>query len=184
VAMAKTAAYPSDLLTVDDLWAMPDDGRRRELIDGTLVVNPCPAVRHQRVSGALFVLLRSACPEGVEVLAAPLDYRISEHTLVIPDLVVARTADLGELRLERTPLLLVEIASPSTARFDAGTKRLAYEAAGVPWYWLVDPGERRLTVLRLVDGAYVEVASVAGDDGYDSTEPLAVRIVPADLIRA
>ena len=35
--------------TAGDLDAMPDDGNRYELIDGTLFVTPRPDRRHQRV---------------------------------------------------------------------------------------------------------------------------------------
>ncbi len=182
MAMARTAVYPSDLLTVDDLWAIPDDGRRRELIDGMLIVNPSPRLRHQRASMALSVLLGNACPPDLEVLAAPFDYKVSDTTLLIPDLIVARKSDYGPNRLEVTPLLVIEIRSPSTARLDAGTKRLVYEAAGVPWYWLVDPDEPRLTVLELVDGAYTEAASVSGDEAFDAAAPISIRVIPAHLV--
>lgn len=168
--------------TCEDVWAMPDDGRRRELIDGVLIVSPSPGFAHQRALGRLFILLSAACPPEFEVIPAPFDYKISGNTLVVPDITVARTADYGRLRLEKTPLLVVEVRSPSTGRIDAGTKRLTYEAAGIPWYWLVDPIEPRLTVLQLVDGAYVEAASVAGDEVYEATAPIPVRVVPIDLV--
>ena len=32
----------------EDLVAMPDDGRRRELLEGDLLVRPSPSRRHQR----------------------------------------------------------------------------------------------------------------------------------------
>ena len=172
-------------LTVEDVWAIPDDGYRRELIDGMLFVSPAPRVSHQRVVTQLVVTLVAACPEGLEVLVAPVDWVVSDTTLLQPDIVVARPADYppDELNLRKPPVLVVEVLSPSTARYDVGTKRLAYEAAGVPWYWLVDPHERRLTVLQLVDGAYVEAADVRGTDAYDAAVPFAVRVVPADLVR-
>jgi Uma2 family endonuclease len=176
------ARYPSDVLTCEDLWAIPDDGRRRELIDGMLVVHPSPAHRHQRALGRLHLLLANACPNDLEVLLAPFDYKISDTTLVIPDILVARKAEIGTWRLDVAPLLVIEIRSPSTARFDAGTKRLVYEAAGVQWYWLVDPDEPRLTVLELVNGKYVERASVAGDTPFDAAAPVSARVVPADLV--
>jgi Uma2 family endonuclease len=177
------AEMATELFTCEDVWAIPDDGRRRELIDGVLIVTPAPRISHQRVLTRLLVLLATACPPDLEVLAAPLDYKISDHTLLQPDILVARKADYGVLRLEKTPVLVVEIRSPSTAHYDAGTKRLAYEAAGVLWYWMVDPDEPSLTVLELVDGAYMEVASAVGDEAYAADEPFSVRVVPADLIR-
>ncbi len=169
--------------TCEDVWAMPEDGRRYELIDGVLIVSPSPGFLHQRALIRLAMLLVSACPHDLELLPGPFDYKIHRTTMLVPDILVARRIDYGPKRLEKTPLLLVEVRSPSTGRFDAGTKRLTYEAAGVPWYWMVDPIEPRLTVLHLVDGAYVQVASAAGDEGYDATEPIAARIVPSDLVR-
>lgn len=182
--MAKTAPRPSDLLTVDDVWAIPDDGRRRELIDGMLVVNPAPRLPHQRALIRLGVLLTNACPADLEVLPAPVDWVVSDTTLLQPDLVVARKADYPahQLNLRKPPLLVVEIRSPSTARFDAGTKRLAYEAAGVPWYWMIDPAESRLTVLELVDGSYTERGVVVGADAFDASGPFPVRVVPGALV--
>ena len=164
---------------------MPDDGYRRELIDGMLVVNPAPRVSHQRIVTRLVVSLVASCPEDLEVLVAPVDWVVSDTTLLQPDVLVARPADYPEdqLNLRRPPVLVIEVLSPSTARYDAGTKRLAYEAAGVPWYWLIEPDEPRLTVLQLVNGAYVEAAAVSGNRAYQAADPFVVRVVPADLVR-
>ena len=41
---ASSAGY-----TVAELHAMPDDGRRRELIDGMLFVSPAPGWPHQEL---------------------------------------------------------------------------------------------------------------------------------------
>ena len=43
--MAITTRTPTGL-TVDDLEAMPDDGRRYELIDGAIVMTPAPEMTH------------------------------------------------------------------------------------------------------------------------------------------
>ncbi len=40
-------ALPTYPLTFDDLLLMPDDGKRRELIDGALIVSPPPEWRLQ-----------------------------------------------------------------------------------------------------------------------------------------
>ena len=53
---------------------------------------------------------------------------------------------------------------------DQGDKRAIYQRAGVPWYWLVDPLNRTLSVLRLVPEGYV-VDRVAGDQGTLALPP-------------
>lgn len=176
-------ALPRGPLTQQDLQAMPDDGHRYELVDGVLIVTPAPKILHQRVLMRLAMLLQQAAPAGVEVLPAPTDYVVSAVTVLQPDLLVARSADLGEANLQRTPLLVVEVGSPSTIRIDRGTKRLAFEAAGVPSYWLVDPDEPSLTTLELVDGVYVEAAQVAGNEAFTATSPFPLQVVPVDLVR-
>ena len=45
--------------TVDDLAALPDDGLRYELVDGTLLVSVAPSKLHQRVLGNVHVLLHA-----------------------------------------------------------------------------------------------------------------------------
>ncbi|MGH9083535.1 MAG: Uma2 family endonuclease, partial [Acidimicrobiales bacterium] len=80
------------------------------------------------------------------------------------------------------PLLVVEIASTSTAVTDRTLKRAVYEEAGVPSYWLVDPVEPSLTVLELGGGAYREVATVRQDESFGATLPFPVSIMPSVLV--
>jgi len=86
--------------------------------------------------------------------------------------------------LERVPLLVVEVHSPSTRLADLGTKRLAYESAGVPSYWMVDPAGPTLTVLSLRDGRYVEEANVTGDQPYEASYTFSVTVVPSLRVEA
>ena len=169
-------------LTEDDLAAMPADGHRYELLDGTLLVTPAPSLNHQLCAGSLFVLLREARQPGQVVLLAPFDVRLSRITVLEPDLLVSWRADLTTARMEGPPLLAVEILSPSTRRIDVSAKRLAYEAAGVPAYWLVDPEAPSLTVLELEAGRYVERATVTGDEPFHATVPFLVTVVPARFL--
>jgi len=60
--------------------------------------------------------------------------------------------------------------SPSTALRDQGDKRSLYQHAGMPKYWLVDPLNRTLSVLRLVREGYV-VELVLGERGPASVPP-------------
>jgi Uma2 family endonuclease len=170
-------------LTRDDLMEMPDDGHRYEIVDGALLVTPSPGFQHQAAVTELLVVLHGAIGPELVVLAAPFDFVVSPSTVLRPDLLVAGRADLGPRGLEHaTPLLIVEILSPSTRLTDLGTKRLAYQAAGVPAYWVVDPEEPSLAVFRLEDGAYLEDAKVVGDAAYRTEWPFAVEVVPARLV--
>lgn len=181
--MGVTDALPrSRPLTYDDLQRLPDDdGHRYELVDGTLLVTPAPKLRHQLAIGALFRQMADAAPEDLVVVVAPVDYVVSSVTVLQPDILVARRDELGEDNLDHTPLLVVEVLSPSTRRVDLGTKRLAYEAAGVPSYWVLDPDEPSLLVLELEGRVYRDVASVFGTDRFDAKKPFPVSVVPSAL---
>jgi Uma2 family endonuclease len=168
-------------MTRADLDALPDDGYRRELIDGVLLVGPSPSYQHQTVSKRLFLLLNAACPHDLDVLYAPFDVALADDTVLIPDLLVARREDITDRDLPVAPMLAVEVLSPSTRRFDLLTKRSRYEAAGTTSYWVVDPTELTLTAWDLTDGEYVEVAHVTGYEEYVATQPFPVTITPARL---
>ena len=166
--------------TVDDLEDLPDDGLQYELADGVLLVTPSPRPRHQRLSMSLSHALFQACPPHLELFAAPFDFQPTRTTSLQPDLLVVRREDVGELRLEGTPLLVVEILSPSTRAKDLVLKRALYAESGVPSYWVLDPQEATALVLRLEGEDYVEVAR--GADAVTATEPFDVSFVVADLL--
>jgi len=169
--------------TVDDLEAMPDDGKRYELIDGMLFVSPAPVPRHQKIVAKLIVLLEVVCPADLHVLPGPLSVRPSNSTELQPDVLVARDADLTEKLLPTAPLLAVEVLSPSTALYDLNLKKAAYARLGVPSYWVIDPQQPSLLVYELdPDGGYRQVAEVKGEDAFDARHPFPVRVVPTELL--
>lgn len=180
MAIRLAAAEP---LTVAALAQLPDDGRRYELVDGTLLVTPAPGARHQSCVVNLAVLLHGALPADLKVLVAPYDWQIHETTLVQPDLLVARRADFGERGLTSAPLLVVEVLSPSTRRFDLGPKRDLFEEQGVRTYWVVDPDAPSVTVHHRRSGRLAAGAPVAGDAEVIVEDPCRLRFSPAQLLR-
>jgi Uma2 family endonuclease len=170
-------------LTRADLDAMPDDGHRYELIDGVLLVTPAPSRPHQRAAGNLYMALRTACPDDMEVFFAPFDVAISDDTVMQPDLLVARRADFTNRDLPVAPLLAVEVLSPSTRRFDLMLKRSRFEAAGCGSFWAVDPIDAQIFAWDLRDGVYAEVAQVQGDEPFRAVLPFEVELVPSELVR-
>lgn len=175
---------PSAPFVYDEVQELEWDGHRYEIVDGVLVVNPAPRFVHQRAVRALTNLLEDAgSPEHVAV-QAPFDWRLHDESVFEPDVLVARRADVLDRYLPVPPVIVVEVLSPSTRRFDLYLKRSAYAEGGAPEYWIVDPDEPSLLVLRLgPDGAYVDHARVTGDDAYEAAEPFGLRAVPSDLIR-
>jgi Uma2 family endonuclease len=169
-------------LTVDDLEAMPDDNRIRELIDGVLVVAPTPEWRHANVADELRSLLRRHAPADLRVLSAPVAVIIDDNTWVEPDVFVAPKADFGEKYLERPPLLAVEVLSPSNRLYDLNTKFARYERACISSYWVVDPDELSLVAWELRDGRYVEVADIGPGETWTATQPFEVTIDPGTLL--
>ena len=170
-------------ITVENLDAIVDDGHRYELLNGAMLVTPAPHAAHQVCAGALVTTLTLACGPQQLVLPAPFDYRIDDRTLLQPDVLVVRRSDIDRGRLTGTPLLVVEIQSPSTRLIDLNLKRATYAGAGVPGYWLVDPTKPSVTVLELEADAYVETAKAAGEVRLSISHPFPVTIVPQDLLQ-
>lgn len=171
-----------ETLTVEEVWEMPDDGHRRELVDGALLVTPAPGAGHQTGVLSIAIALKLTAPPELQVFIAPFDWVAGPRSLFQPDVLVARRDQVGPANLSHPPVLAVEVLSPSTRHIDLGLKRSAYEAAGVAHYWVFDPTEPSLLVLRIDGGAYEQVARVTGDDAFESIEPFAVTMVPNALL--
>lgn len=171
--------YPmhSGPFTPEDRERMPEDGRRVELIDGALLVSPSAGRPHNDLLMHLFFLLHAACPPDVTIYPVPYDYRLPDNSELVPDITVARTEDLGDKRLTRTPLLVVEVISPSSRLIDPLVKRAKYQNAGVPAYWIADPDAGRLVVLELRDGVLTERAVIErGSEPVTLQRPFPVTV--------
>ena len=168
--------------TLAYLDTAPDDGRRREIIDGGLFVTPAPSRVHQRAVVELAFQLKLASPGGLDILVAPFDYRPTGERSLQPDVLVCSPGDTNAGHATKPLLLAVEILSPSSRMIDLLLKRGVYEQAGVRSYCILDPEKESLTVLELVDGVYVERDVVTGDKVFEATLPFPVRIVPSELL--
>ncbi len=133
--------------TADMVRALPDDGKRYEVIDGELFVTPAPTLCHQRAAFELGTLLKSYVATHAigEVVLSPADVLTAEHVMVQPDVFVAGLVEgrkPASWKDVGTPLLAIEILSPSTARADRQVKRRLYQRKRVPEYWIVDVDAR------------------------------------------
>ncbi|MBI3972226.1 MAG: Uma2 family endonuclease [Chloroflexi bacterium] len=143
----------------DDIWDMPDDGKRYEVIDGELYMTTAPDLDHQEPLGALIAYiwpyLRSR--DAGRIYTAPVGLILDAENGLQPDLVYvskARDGILTRRGIRGTPDLVAEVLSPSTEARDRGVKMRRYAAAGVPHYWIVDPETRTLDAYRLAEAGY------------------------------
>ena len=158
---------PTRKLDYDDYAAAPDDGQRYEIIGGELFVTPAPGTLHQRVLVRLLQQLMSFYHEGGrgEVFIAPVDLILSPHDILQPDIVVVTsTEDITKRGIERPPLLVVEILSPSSRRQDRGVKFERYAQLGVKHYWILDAEARRIESFHLVRGKFEALVQAQGNE--------------------
>ncbi len=168
--------------TYADYTAIPEDGHRYEIVNGVLYMAPSPSLGHQGIAGEIFAYLRNfvQMTGSGRVFIAPADVELSYRNVVQPDVFVVLNEHLDRIagsRLIGAPDLVVEIASPSTARHDLREKQDAYAHAGVPEYWIVTPGEQVVEVLVLEGGLYSSLGVFAGRAMLPS------RIVPDMPVR-
>ncbi|WP_229400463.1 Uma2 family endonuclease [Micromonospora okii] len=134
--------------TTDDLDALPEDGRRRELIDGVLLVSPSPTRVHQTIAMRLGVALEEDCPDEYDVTQG-VEVRINRTRSFIPDVLVTTSTAAVRATSCYAPhevVLAVEIVSPSTRSIDRVLKPALYAQAGIPFYWRIEVEDGGLVV--------------------------------------
>jgi Uma2 family endonuclease len=156
-------------LTYEDYCALPDDGRRYEILDGDLYMSPSPEEPHQNVVLNLGAILRDHVRRhGLgKVYIAPFDVVLDENDVVEPDVIFVSKVRRPKLvmgRIRGAPDLLVEVISPSSVERDRRDKRNLYARCGVNWYWIIDPDKQSVLELRLVENGYA-VVSETSDPG-------------------
>jgi Uma2 family endonuclease len=168
---------PQGSWTYEDYAALPNDGRRYEIVNGVLVMTPAPTPEHQDIVGEIYVALRAYVKlTGLgRVFMGPIDVQLSPNNTFQPDLVVVLNTHLervAEKKIIGAPDLMVEIASPSTAAYDRLTKYEKYAQAGITEYWIVKSTRRTVEVLVLENGEYRSL----GVFGEQATLPS--RVIP------
>ena len=129
--------------TAEMARALPDDGKRYEVLDGELFMSPAPSLNHQRLVFELARMLQDYVRSHKlgEVFIAPADVEFSPRRLLQPDVFVipATPGRRPQIFTEVGRLLLAaEVLSPSTARVVRTKKRDILKDERVPEYWIVD----------------------------------------------
>ena len=143
----------------DYLWLSARTNHLVEFAEGFIEVLPMPTDKHQAIVEFLFLLLYDyASRTDGKARFAPLRLRIGGGRYREPDILYLRAADdvrRGE-RFWTGADLVMEVVSPDDPMRDHATKRNEYAEAGIAEYWIVDPQDESIIVLRLAGQVYVE----------------------------
>jgi Uma2 family endonuclease len=131
-----------------------------ELIDGIpYAMSPMPVPIHQTVNGNLYANFKTALKKACKDCKAylPIDWKIVDNTIVQPDLLVV-CKKIEKKYLDFTPILVVEILSPSTAVKDRNIKKEIYLSQQVKYFLIIDPQLKKVEIYQLQHNNYSPVA--------------------------
>jgi Uma2 family endonuclease len=129
-----------------------------ELIEGVpYAMSPAPMIKHQKISNKIARLLDEELEECENCTALlPVDWKISEDTIVQPDNLVICYEPKGAY-LTKAPTLIFEVLSKATEKKDTTLKFELYEKEGVRYYVIVNPDDEIAKVYGLKEGRYIKM---------------------------
>jgi len=150
----------STRMTAAEFLALPPDGVRNELVHGEVVMMASPNYDHgYAVAMLLSLIVEHVSAAGLGQAFTDLDCYFGPADARRPDLLFFTASRLhllaGKDKPHSPPDLCVEVLSPSNAGYDRTDKFDTYQAAGVAFYWIVDPMERTVEAYRLENGVYL-----------------------------
>lgn len=137
--------------TLEELHSLPDDGNKYELVRGELFVTPPPNQDHETIASRLTRILEPyVATHDLGFVYHPRAVFRFQGSEVEPDLMVRQPPRRPKEEWQDAPfpILIVEILSDSTRRRDRNQKREFYMDAGLAEYWMVDPSQRTVSVIR------------------------------------
>ncbi len=141
------------------LWLTDYTPRLVEFTDGYIEQLPMPTQLHQGISKFfLFAFTVFLGPLGGEAFCSPLRMRIRPGKYREPDVLLIKDVKDPRCfnRFWTGADLTLEVVSEDNPERDLVDKRHDYAEANVPEYWIVNPQNETITVLKLENGAYTE----------------------------
>ena len=145
------------LVTAEELFEMPDDGFRYELVEGELrQMSPAGHVHGKVTSRLAGPLIQYVVENGLgEVYAAETGFKLSSNpdTVKAPDVAFIRQERVDEVGDAEgywpgVPDLAVEVISPGNTVAEMEGKVESWLESGTRLLWVVSPKLRTVTVYR------------------------------------
>jgi Uma2 family endonuclease len=164
--IAELFPYQGGLSESDYLFVTRNTNRLAEFTDGRIEVLKMPTLEHQRIVLLLINLLQSfIAPRGLgDAIMAPLRVKLREGKFREPDVMFMLQRNISRARNEfwDGADLVIEVVSEDDPKRDLEIKRGDYAEAGIPEYWIVDPRNKKISVLKLEGTQYVVHAEADG----------------------
>jgi Uma2 family endonuclease len=153
--------------TLDDFWAIPEAERFHELIAGEIIPKATPSGEHGDAQAGVVGAIRLPFHRssggrgslGGWWLATEVEVLRDGVEIVRPDVIGWRRDRCPErptgTPVKQRPDWLCEVVSPSNAKHDTVKKLRLYHRSEIPHYWIVDPRDATLTVMRWSADGYV-----------------------------
>lgn len=150
-----------NVLSEADYLAGEQDGQiRHELIDGQAYAMTGASDYHNKLSGNFFAELRNALKRGNSPCSIYInDMKVKvKHDFYYPDVMVACNREDNISNYYKTqPVLIVEVLSPSTRRFDKTHKRQMYQTLeSLQEFVLIDQERAEIEVFTRQSGWQAE----------------------------
>jgi len=144
-------------LTFEEFLQLPEEpGKRFELDQGELVVEPSPTFRHNVIRNRIARHLEDFVKaKGLGHVTVENDFRLSPNIVRNPDVAFIANEPFSHMDADSSPIegvpnLAVEVVSPGNTAQDMLTKVHQYLEAGCQAVWLFYP---KLKVVEIHDGA-------------------------------
>lgn len=155
--------------TLDDFLAIPEERRFHELLSGAIVEKATPSGEHGDAQAGIVSAVRPPYQRrsgggggpGGWWIATEVEVLLDSGAIVRPDVLGWRRDRVAErptgMPVRVCPDWICEIVSPSNANTDTVTKLRLYHAARVSHYWIADPRDATLSVMRWSEAGYTTV---------------------------
>ena len=140
----------------DIAYSYKEECNDYELINGQVYMMSRPSTNHMLIEKNIVTTFQNYLKGKRCIPFNEVDVFLSDNDNFIPDVIIVCDPEIIEENgIHGTPDLVVEIASPSTARRDRMEKFIAYEKYGVKEYWIISPHEKRVEVYIRKDNKLV-----------------------------
>lgn len=171
--------------TVEDLADLPEGPWRYEIVDGSLVMSPAPAPRHEIVLARLWSILHATIssadrvfgPAGVTFGAS---YRVPDLVVVKEGLQLWDAKSISPADVE----VAIEIMSPGSVTEDRIMKPAQYASVGIQSYWRVETDDElnlSAYILRPDNAVYTPIGHWIEGEEVEIHEPFEVRFAVDEL---